>query len=312
MSRTQLFCTLLGAFIVLAVVGVVRRRNMPAPVSRDLSGGAKIQRERIDRVIENTSQLDIEEILASLSVYGESYALAGLASMSPSSLGHCFMKQIVADRRVSKVFEFLQSRSTSEASKQASTIFDTQFSILLSEWDRISNTPGDDSTDPRHHAASAGLFLCSYFCSPGVFEEKLSEWDEKMSNTTYDKIQGVGLSGSRYIDPLFRLNLLVISGDRNGQSTDILNQELETVSRGISGDSKPFLKIEPVKLFRWNAETLDTDFTHISRNVPASGNSVLLELPGFLDPDASLYLQDEQIFAKLEKTINKWRQGSEK
>ena len=87
----------------------------PPPKIRDLSGGAKIQRQRIDRAINTASAVSVDEAIASLSEYNESYELAGLATMTSSSLGYCFMNSMLADRRISKIFEHLSSLPANEA-----------------------------------------------------------------------------------------------------------------------------------------------------------------------------------------------------
>ena len=89
-----------------------------------LSGGATVQRQRIDRAIETAGKLNVEEAIQSLSQYNESYELAGIATMSPSSPGSCFMNSMLADRRISKVLEHLLSLPVAEAETKAQQIFD--------------------------------------------------------------------------------------------------------------------------------------------------------------------------------------------
>ena len=169
----------------------------------------------------------------------------------------------------------------------------------------------DGPERPTHHAASIGLFLCSYFCSPQILDSNIKLWTEARNRSEIEKIEGVRhLDPTRFIDPLFQLNLLVIAGDRKGASTKSLDKELDILTRKITGDTKPFLVISKMKLFKWNAETLDTDFTHRTRGVSASGNSVLLELPGFADPNSSLNLQKRDVAEQLMNCVRAWRVGS--
>ncbi len=65
-----------------------------------------------------------------------------------------------------------------------------------------------------------------------------------------------------------------------------------------------------MKMFKWSAETLDTDFTHRTRGIPSSDDSVLLELPGFADPNSSSriqYAEDANVVAQqLLNCIRTW------
>ncbi len=310
MNIRHVSTVILGSFVALACWGAWWRSSNPAPATRDLSGGARVQRERIDRFIDATGKLDVNQAVESLSEYNESYELVQFAGLSPSSLWICYIKQIAAERRVSKCLEYLQKLPEQEASNEASRIFDDKFTIFQNEWQRFSLELGGENTGPKHHAASVGLFLCSYFCSPHILDQKLNRWEDIMHSGSFDRIEGVDLLAcNRFVDPLFRLNLLVISGWRNGASVEKLNQVLDVLTRKISGDSKPFLQVDTLRVFKWNAETLDTDFTHLTRGVPASGNSILLELPGFNDANTFPFLQDKEVFAHLEETIDKWRQN---
>jgi hypothetical protein len=282
---------------------------------RDLSGGAIIQRKRIDEFIRSTSELSVERAIESLNENGETFGVVSLAALSPTSLGRCYIKQVLADRRVTRVFQHLEEQPAHLAASAANDIFEDKLEIMVANWKQMA-LGGSNSADsfarlgPDHHAASVGLFFCSYFCSPNVFDEKLHKWDEQMNATVFDQIDGVQfLSNNRLIDPLFRINLLVISGSRNRASIDALNRELEVMSGKITGDSKPIFEITKLNLFTWDAETLDTDFTNVTRGVPASADSVLMQLPGFADANSGAYLQDEQVLSQLVKTISKWRQS---
>ncbi len=309
-SSSRWFTLITSSFVLIAIFLAYRRISVRKPMSRDTSGGAVVQRERIDRAIDTASRLNAESAIAELHEYSESYELAQLASLSPSSLGICYIKQVLADRRVSKVFEKLQSLNSEDSSEQASKVFDSKLALLEREWNTQANGQheGVGNLGALHHATSVAAFLCSYFCPPAVLKEKLNSWDASVSADAIERIEGVELMAvNRFADPLFRLNLLVISGVRNGASVEDLNKELDSITRQITGDSKPFLQVESVNLFKWDAETLDTDFTHITRGVPASGNFILLELPGFPDPNSSLFLQDKQVFTAVEHTIDTWR-----
>ncbi len=306
---------LLGILVVLffSAISMYRRRENPPPKIRDISGGAKIQRQRIDRAIATAEVLNVDQAISSLSHYNESYELASFAQFSPASGGKCFTKAMFADRRISKVFEFLTSVSATEADTRSQQIFEEHFAMLLEKWrewvdskqKKVETMP---MTGAPHHAASAGLFLCSYFCSRDTLDRKINRWNEVLGSVEFNKIDGIQkYTPSRRIDPLFHLNLLVISGHRRQKSVRQLNSELKTLCQKIAPGDEPFLQVTQMRMFKWNAETLETDFTHITRGIPASVNSVFLELPGFADPDAYIDVGNSDVAKMCENCIRTWR-----
>ena len=299
--------TILVVLLIVAVFMYGRREN-PPPKIRDLSGGAKIQRQRIDRAIETAGVLNVDEAVASLSQYNESYELAGLATMTSSSLGYCFMNSMLADRRISKIFEHLLSIPAKEADEQAQKVFENHLAMLHKEWRHFMKNGGVPKTGPPHHAASAGLFLCSFFCSKETLNSKIQRWNDIMTQPEFEQNDGVKFGErGRLIDRVFHLNLLVIAGHKYGKSVSQLNKELDSLCQKISGNGKPFLQVTQMRMFKWSAETLDTDFTHRTRGVPASGNAVLLELPGFADANSSLRLQNADVAEQLLNCVRTWR-----
>ena len=64
-----------------------------------------------------------------------------------------------------------------------------------------------------------------------------------------------------------------------------------------------------MRMFKYSAETLATDFTHRTRGVPASGNSVLLELPGFADPASRMRFQKVDVADQCLNCVRTWRNG---
>ena len=299
-----------ATMVILSIVAVfiVHSRETPPPKIRDLSGGAKVQRQRIDRAIETAEALNVDEAIVSLSQYNESYELAGLAGQSPSSMYTLFMNTMLADRRISKIFEFLLSLPATEADVKAQQIFENHVATLHKEWQHFVTKPGRPQTGPPHHAASAGLLLCSFFCSNETLDSKIQRWNDTLRQPAFEKFDSPTLPfPRRLIDPLFHLNLLVISGHKHGKSVSLLNNELKSLCRKITGDAEPFLQVTQMKMFKWSAETLDTDFTHRTRGVPASGNSILLELSGFTNSKSCSYLRDSDVAEQCLNSVRTWR-----
>lgn len=159
----------LAVMVVLSIMAIItyRRRENPPPRIRDLSGGAKIQRQRIDRAINTASTVSVDEAIASLRKYNESYELAALAGQSPASKGKVYMNCMLGDRRISKIFEHLMSLPATEANAKAQQIFEDHLASLQKEWQNFAKIGGLQRTGPPHHAASAGLFFCSFFWFQG-------------------------------------------------------------------------------------------------------------------------------------------------
>ena len=301
--RFVLLCFILVGGMSSPILG----QQSPSKI-RDLSGGATIQRQRIDRAIETARELSVDEAIASLSQYNESYELAGLATMTSSSLGRCFMNSMLADRRISKIFEHLLSLPAADADAKSQQIFDERFAVFIKEWRNFAREGGIPKTGPPHHAACAGLLLCSFFCSKETLDSKIQRWKDTMTQPEFEQRGEVKFHElGRLIDRLFHLNLLVISGHKHGRSVSQLNKELESLCRKISGDEKPFLQVTEMGMFKWSAETLDTDFTHRTRGVPASGNAVLLELPGFADANSQMPLQKVDVADQCLNCVRTWR-----
>jgi hypothetical protein len=301
----------LAVMVVLSIVAVFtyRRRENPPPKFRDLSGGAAIQRQRIGRSIETTGRLNVEEAIASLSQYNVTYELAGLSKMTPSSPGICFMNSMLADRRISKIYSHLSLLPVTVADAKAQKIFENHFAIFVNEWRTFAKNGGVfPNTGPPHHAASAGLFLCSLFRSIKTSDFNIQRWDDTLRQAEFEQIKLVQMfEPSRLIVRVFHLNLIVLSGHRHRRSVIQLNQELQKLCQKISGNNVPFLQITKMRVFKWNAETLDTDFTHRTRGIPASSNAVLLELPGFADPNAWLRLENPDVVEQFVNCIRTWR-----
>lgn len=312
LKRRTFFVSLLLLLSLLIILSIPRH-SVPKPKNRDLSGGATIQRKRIDNFIDSTARISFDGAVEELNKNGEIFAMIVLAGLSSSSPDRSFLNQVRADRRVSKIYQHLKSLPATTASDQAVKIFDAKLKLLEETWHlaaskKAFNHELMEKVGPDHHAASAALFLCSLFCSSDITNQKMREWDRVMDTPDYDHIQEVSaLRSNRRLDPIFRLNLLIICGYRKGASIGELKLRLASLSKMITGTEEPILNIEMVRLYNWDAETLDTDFTHVVRGVPASGKSTLVEFPGLPDCNVSYCLHDQQSFDAVETLINGWQ-----
>jgi hypothetical protein len=306
MSQNSLLIAVMVALSVFPVSAFSQQQNPPQ--KSGLSGGATIQRQRIDRAIDTAKLMTVEEAIQSLNSYNESYELAHLSTLSPASLGICFMNSMRGDRRICKIFEHLLSLPSKEADKQAQSLFDNQFPLFLDEWRRFVRQGGLPKFGPHHHSLSAGLFFCSYFCTKDDLDSRIQKWNETLRQPEFEQSEGGKvLAPSRLIDPMFHLNLLAISGYRHQKSIAELNRDLETVCKKIEGEGKPFLQATQMSFYKSYAETTDTDFTHITRGAPASDTQLLLAIPGFSDPNASSRLQIPDRWDQCLAAVQAWR-----
>jgi hypothetical protein len=264
-------------------------------------------RDRIERAIGTAGRLDVDQAIVSLSEYNESYELAELAGKSSASTGVVYVNSILADRRVSKIFEHLSSLPAHEADAKAQQIFDGHLDSLVRVW-KVFVAKGElQHIGPPHHATSAGLFLCSFFCSSETLHSKIQIWNDSLRKPEFSKFDHSKLVWPhRLIDPMFQLNLVLISGSRRRKSIGQLNTQLAILCQKITGDAEPFLQVIQMKLFKWSAETLDTDFTHRTRGVPASENTILLELPGFASNDAWYRLSRPSVAEQCLNCVRAW------
>ncbi len=282
------------------------------PSNLDHTDGERMGRIQIDRFIQTTSAMEIDAVLNSLNENGETYSIVSSASRS-SSVGSCYIKQVLADRRALRIFQYLSEKDADVASTESAAIFDEKLRLLANDWGRLTSAKSVSydnlaALGPDHHAASIALFFCSFFCAPEILDQKMKDWDDAMDLPKFEKIEGDQfLKVHRCIDPLFRLNILLISGRRNGADVGGLELKITALSPLITGGKSSFLKVKDLKLFKWNAAASDTHFVYMTRGVPASENAVLLILPGFTELTADVYLQNPQTFSLVRQTIDQWR-----
>ncbi len=289
------------------------RRAVPLTV-----GQPSEQRQRIDRSIEQISDLSIQQAISSLSEYNETYELAQLSSLSPASFGLLYLNQIRGDRRVGMIWQYLAALPAEQAAGIAESMADRTIAEYHDHYLRLIRDPQlrDRHTQTRRHAASAALFFCSFFCAPQVLDEKLEEWDRLMSSDEFSL--DFGLLGDyrsslvRY-DPLFGANLLVISGARQGRLIPELNGQLTRWDPHLDPGYESNFKVETGRLFKPGAKTVDTDFTVFTQGATFDPADVIMSFPAFLNPNCQTTLSNgydsPQHSESLYKLIRQWRDG---
>lgn len=263
-----------------------------APIpKRDLSGGATIQRKRIETFIKNTAAMDCERALASLSEPSEDFNVAYLAGLTNLPTPPIVMRQILADRRVAKIYEELAKLPADQACEKATRAFDGKLQKHEEEFGKWCNGTSKYQLYPAFHphAASATLFLCASFCSTETFQQKFDSWYARLGQPQFDN--GGASKRCRYPDPLFAVNLLVLVAEKQGQSLEELNAKLTDTATKFD---VRLPKAQELKFFRWNAHTNDTDFTHVHRGVAFDPTAIMTEVTGFASHPPSAFGSDAE------------------
>ena len=293
----------LAIFLVLFASGPLimawRFYAKPSPRQKELSGGAVVQRERIDASIKNASEMTYEEAAIAISEPSQDFDVAHLAGQSAGFAPPVVFRRIIADRRVSLMYETLLALPQNSASSKSAEVFVEKLRIHKDKYADWCSGTSQLTAFPSYtnHAASAALFLCATFCSKETFLDLLEKWDAEMSTPTYEN--GGASKHLKLPDPLLKLNLIAIALSKQGKSIDTINALLGSLS---AKTGEPLPVAVKIKLYRWNAHTNETDFTHTTRGVPSDGRAILTEIVGFPDwpssnfgyePDLTHFVIDE-------------------
>lgn len=237
--------------------------------------------KRIDASIDLAGSLEFAELCNSLSVYDQSFELAYTAGMSHSSpTPPVIYKQVIADRRVAKLFAFLQSRPIDEASQATAQLFDQKLKEMSTAWLNEAATQGSVE-QTLQHAVAAALFLCVWFCEDEVVGEKADAWI-----AWFDGFEPRYSFFEMDARPpwMFLLNCYMNVIERRGESRDAMNARLDRLEKEV-GTELP--RLAPTAVYQWDTPTLPTDFTHMHRDAPVNEDDVLQALSGFHEHPAA-------------------------
>ncbi len=268
----------------------------PAERSRVLAAGAPIQRKRIDAFIEQTrSYATFDETADAIS---QPVDVVFAAGMHPSdSVPSTTYLSVLADRRVAKLFAFLDTIPTDEASRKAVELFDSKLAAheagivkIVADW-----RDGDGKVEPvplgaNYHALAASLFLCGAFCDGPAVSRKASEWHENIGRQADDVVADPNLEQLeaeivQYGRPekLYLFNVYVLVLDRNAclPAEDIE----QTIGRRVP-------RLERIPFSAWDAHTNAFDFTKLHRGVPVDDSKTLGTFSVARSWDGELYFDE--------------------
>lgn len=190
LNRKMLIAALVLANVVLVLFWNRSRNSLSdvgVPPSNEAvdDGDAPIQRRRTDSFIAQVKEMDdFEKLAEGLNAPVDSeldivFAAGGFSiDLSPQT--H-FMR-VVADRRVSRLYEILSAQMPTVASRKSRDLFDAKLGLyetayfgLLDDW-----VDGDDKITPVpilliYHAVCGAFFLCSAFCNYNEIDECINQ-----------------------------------------------------------------------------------------------------------------------------------------
>ncbi len=244
--------------------------SRPPATTAPPDGGDPYQRGRIDRVIASVGVMDLDQCAADLSQYNHNFEMAfvsGLPSLPIMPLSR--LKQTLADRRTSRLYEHLTALHESQRAGRADALVREKLTALR---DYCGRAPEDSSAaldGVYPHAADVSLFLCAVFCDVDEFLSVTDEWVKDD-----DAEPDFGRPDELYLMSLY----LMVLHDKRGESLDSLNTRLEELGMAMEMEM-PVLKYHD--FYKWNAHTNNTDFTHRHLGVATDSASKLRTVAGF-------------------------------
>jgi hypothetical protein len=259
------------------------------------TAGVPIQRKRIDDFIAQTAAYaDFDATAAGLNdrLKTDFDIVFDVANHSNDANPQLHFAMVLADRRVAKLFAYLNKMTPEEASRKAALLVDAKLKIheadlatAVSDAKRVFGNPkpkefyeiGDFPVRLNFHALHSAVFLCAAFCSPEIILSKIDKWESvaerQVSEVAADPVWNVlERSVVRYgkAEKLYLLNLFAFILEQNA---GLEAQEVE---------QKAELKVsrfkERLPFCAWDAKTNPFDFTARHRGVPVDDSRMLMEV----------------------------------
>ncbi len=192
--------------------------------------------------------------------------------------------RVLADRRVSKLFAFLNEMSPDEAERQSAQLFDqklkfhcSEMSFGLTEWAQAGKASRPINLYRNQHAALSALFLCSHFCRTEVTFQKVDTWEHDM-RPILDSIQSnpkwapLQWETHRYGCPqeLYQMNLYCHILTHRG------SLPMTEIPAAIGWAMIPESQL--TSLCPWDALTNPFDFTHIHMGIEPDDQQSLVDV----------------------------------
>jgi hypothetical protein len=260
-------------------LAVVRHQAPPAPAlsKAEITAGVPIQRKRIDDFIAMTgSYRNFDELAAGLNDRLKEDVLVA-AGMSESPTGHNIFGEVLADRRMARLYEMLAQMRPSDADQRVGTLFDSKLDIHFRDcWKRINEIRGPEVPEDKllllpirqnYRALSCATFLASRFCPVSEVLRRLEQWNARAEEIATTARADPALKKSErawtrpfglYNHPsnILLANIYLSCLERKGPlGKDWLRERL-------SEDDWRSLQPQVIPLVSWDAHTGPFDFTH--------------------------------------------------
>ena len=232
------------------------------------------RQQQVDRFTESTGAMSYAELAASLNKYSEGYELVQMAGLTPGPTPMVRMQQVLADRRLAKMYEILSKEGPEVAAERATALFSEKLKRQIEET-RLTRAQ-DPKADPSFgtavhlHAVNAALFLCAITCDKTTVLKNLDEWHAAFPG---DDQRTPGPDSSGLPDSLFVLNIYLLLLHRDGASQAELKQRVDELKREFGRGDDDSFRFEMLRFYRWNTQTNEWD----------DDKKVLLQVPGFRD-----------------------------
>ncbi|MEW4527667.1 hypothetical protein [Maioricimonas sp. JC845] len=240
-----------------------------------------MQQDRIDQFIARVRSLSLAEVEENLPEPELLVSLAG-ESLSGNEYPNRFVR-VLADRRVSRLYDEYTAMPASRARSRASALFERMLAQHESRVDKAvaayrERGAVDYGTgfEDSNHALAAATFLVSQFASPEDVVVAAERWRSvaRAGIAAIEAAQKVKLpvpplpEWAIGPDDLFILNI--------GLATLRANQERDESQRSVEDviNLQARARTE-VALVRWDAETSPFDFTHTHMGAPVDDQDVL-------------------------------------
>lgn len=286
-KRSLLAALVLLNIVVAGLFIVARGRAGPElteadpvePAAND--GGAPIQRRRIDLFVEQVARMrDFNALAEGISdpVAGDFDIVFAAGGLTQDVEMQTQFLRVVADRRVSRLYEVMSGMSRKDAREQALALFENKLKryeqgVVKAMDTRVAGDPQPVPIRLNYHALTSAYFLCSTFCEYAAIDDCLRKWNGCMDRIdTRIKADPQQLEIMRAElwtwgppEKLFLVNCYVHCLDRKGALKEI---ELEKIPGFFHSAEYHVLDFKVVPYLKWDALTGPFDFTHIHRGVP--------------------------------------------
>ncbi len=209
--------------IIVFIIFVGSSNSAPPHVEKSVGAAeVSIQRKRIDDFIDFVASCSsIEKLSEALNkpTPGDFIVFDAGFHTGDMIAGPSLFNQIFADRRVARLYEILDKMQPADASRVASSLFESKLDIHIKDWQRGIQNWRKDEIRPvpipnNYHALSCSLFLCSHFCEASEVLLMTEKWSNSIKRIEVDirseeslKLLLTELSSAGIPDELYFLNL---------------------------------------------------------------------------------------------------------